>query len=89
VQIYAIKGANEGVVHKGHVRGDVDYGVGELEGLAGWEEGRNGKGGGVGLTGLSLPGVSRSLKGWSAQTPSGFPLGDILGVASVRTCSQC
>lgn len=29
------------------------------------------------LTGLSLPGVSSSLKGWSAQTPSGAGLKDI------------
>ena len=81
MQIYAVESADKGVVHKGHVRGDIHNGIGELEGLAdrrndGWRVECGG------LTGLSLPGVSRSLKGWSAQTPSGVCLGDILGMAS-------
>lgn len=46
MQIYAVESADKGVMHKGHVRCDVDNGVGELEGLAS-RGGRKGGGGGV------------------------------------------
>ena len=44
MQIYAVESADKGVVHKGHVRGDIHNGIGELEGLAdrrndGWRGG--------------------------------------------------
>lgn len=63
-------------MHQGHVRGDVDDGIVELEGRV--SPGREGARLMVGdmfkgsLTLFSLPGVSKSLKGWSAQTPSGI-----------------
>jgi hypothetical protein len=82
VQIYAIKGADESIVHKGHVRGNIDDRVGELNQSDLCKDILNRNHGHGGLTGFSLPGVSRSLKGWSAQIPSGFPLRDIHGTIS-------
>ena len=81
MKVDTVEGADEGVVYQSHVRRDVDDRVGELEGLAGWEGWRGEL---EGLTGLFLAGVSRSLKGWSAHTPSGFPLGDILVIFTAR-----
>lgn len=76
MHIDAIESPDKCVVHQGHVRGDVDNGIIELEGrVSPRREGARLMVGGVlrgALTLFSLPGVSKSLKGWSAQTPSGI-----------------
>lgn len=39
MQVYAIERADEGIMHKSHMRGDIDNGVGELQAGVSWIEG--------------------------------------------------
>jgi len=88
VQIDAIEAADKSIVYKGHVWGNVDHGVRELGKLVGCKQSKQILVCKRQLTGLSFPGVSRSLKGWSAQTPSGMLLGPIFGRLAATTSKR-